>query len=215
MEEHVLSLSYGKDSLACLGAIEQLGWPLDRIIHAEVWATDTIPADPPPMVEFKAKADAIIKERWGIEVEHLCATNKAGEKVTYEKLFYHVPKRRPQNKVREQGSVVGFPIRAGHSWCTRDLKTSIINNDLRGGDEQTPDSRTQSEHGARNSKTGLILGFPIIRGNWCTSDLKRKVFLRPPCTRGKEKYCAVSRHCSRRAGAHCPAPKTGIQTTPG
>ena len=54
MEEYVLSLSYGKDSLACLFAIEQLGWPLDRIIHAEVWATDDIPADPPPMVEFKA-----------------------------------------------------------------------------------------------------------------------------------------------------------------
>lgn len=28
--EHILSLSYGKDSLACLFAIEQLGWPLDR-----------------------------------------------------------------------------------------------------------------------------------------------------------------------------------------
>lgn len=69
-QQHVLSLSYGKDSLACLGAIEQLGWPLDRIVHAEVWATDTIPADLPPMVEFKAKADAIIKERCGIVVEH-------------------------------------------------------------------------------------------------------------------------------------------------
>ena len=51
--EHILSLSYGKDSLACLGAIEQLGWPLERIVTAEVWATDTIPADLPPMVEFK------------------------------------------------------------------------------------------------------------------------------------------------------------------
>lgn len=59
MSEHILSLSYGKDSLACLGAIEALGWPLDRIVHAEVWATDTIPADLPPMVEFKAKADRI------------------------------------------------------------------------------------------------------------------------------------------------------------
>lgn len=29
--EFVLSLSYGKDSLACLGAIKELGWPLDRI----------------------------------------------------------------------------------------------------------------------------------------------------------------------------------------
>ena len=69
--EHILSLSYGKDSLACLGAIEQLGWPLYRIVHAEVWATDTIPADSPPMVEFKKKSDLLIKERWGIEVEHV------------------------------------------------------------------------------------------------------------------------------------------------
>ena len=74
MTQYVLSLSYGKDSLACLGAIEKLGLPLDRIVHAEVWATDTIPADLPPMVEFKKKADAIIKERWGITVEHICAT---------------------------------------------------------------------------------------------------------------------------------------------
>lgn len=47
MSEHILSLSYGKDSLGCLGAIKELGWPLDRIVHAEVWATDTIPADLP------------------------------------------------------------------------------------------------------------------------------------------------------------------------
>lgn len=88
--EYILSLSYGKDSIACLFAIEQLGWPLDRIVHAEVWATDTIPADLPPMVEFKAKADAIIKERWGVEVEHVCAM-RDGKKLTYEDLFYHVP----------------------------------------------------------------------------------------------------------------------------
>ena len=58
--EHILSLSYGKDSLACLGAIKKLGLPLDRIIHAEIWATDTIPADLPPMIEFKEKADKIM-----------------------------------------------------------------------------------------------------------------------------------------------------------
>lgn len=100
--QYVLSISYGKDSLACLGAIEQLGLPLDRIIHSEVWATDDIPADPPPMVEFKAKADQIIKERWGIEVEHLCAM-KDGEKLTYEKLFYHVPNRRAKRNTDDWG----------------------------------------------------------------------------------------------------------------
>ena len=44
---NILSLSYGKDSLACIGACELLGWKIDRIVHAEVWATDTIPADLP------------------------------------------------------------------------------------------------------------------------------------------------------------------------
>lgn len=80
--EYILSLSYGKDSLACLEAIKKLGYPLDRIIHAEVWATDTIPADLPPMVEFKTYTDKIIKEKYGIEVEHICAVR--GKKLTYE-----------------------------------------------------------------------------------------------------------------------------------
>ena len=71
--EYILSLSYGKDSIACLEAIKQLGYPLDRIVHAEVWATDTIPADLPPMIDFKAHADRIIKERYGYIVEHICA----------------------------------------------------------------------------------------------------------------------------------------------
>lgn len=81
--QYVLSLSYGKDSLACLEAIKLLGLPLDRIIHAEVWATDTIPADLPPMVEFKAKADAIIKERYGITVEHISAVERERERDGY------------------------------------------------------------------------------------------------------------------------------------
>lgn len=77
--QYILSLSYGKDSLACLEAIKFLGLPLDRIIHAEVWATDTIPADLPPMVEFKKKADKIIKERYGIAVEHIAAVERERE----------------------------------------------------------------------------------------------------------------------------------------
>ena len=118
--EHILSLSYGKDSLACLGAIEQLGWPLDRIVHAEVWATDTIPADLPPMVEFKAKADEIIKERWGIEVEHLCAT-RDGEKLTYERQFYT-----ERFNAKENGNCLyGFPCTLG-AWCNDRLKMAAL-----------------------------------------------------------------------------------------
>lgn len=105
--EHILSLSYGKDSLSCLGAIEQLGWPLDRIVHAEVWATDTIPADLPPMVEFKAKADKIIRERWGIETEHIFV-EKSGEKWTYEKNFTSVSRRKIcKNESRVKTGLIG------------------------------------------------------------------------------------------------------------
>ena len=50
--EHILSLSYGKDSLACLGAIEELGLPLDRIIHAEVWTTEDVAKKLSRFVEF-------------------------------------------------------------------------------------------------------------------------------------------------------------------
>lgn len=65
--EHILSLSYGKDSLACLGAIELLGWPLDRIVTADVWATDTITADLPPMVEYEVDLyPAQLKLRWEV-----------------------------------------------------------------------------------------------------------------------------------------------------
>lgn len=112
--DHILSLSYGKDSLACLGAIEQLGWPLDRIVHAEVWATDTIPADLPPMVEFKAKADEIIKRRWDITVEHVRA------KHTFESGFYHVTV-----SGKRKGVIYGWPYIIGQ-WCNSRLKVSAL-----------------------------------------------------------------------------------------
>lgn len=112
--EYVLSLSYGKDSCACIGAIEKLGLPLDRIIHAEVWATDTIPADLPPMVEFKEKADEIIYKRTGIKVEHLCAKIGGGLR-TYERMFYHVG----DGKYGEQ--IYGFPCQI-KPWCNSKLK---------------------------------------------------------------------------------------------
>ena len=117
--EHILSLSYGKDSLACLGAIEKLGWPLDRIAHAEAWATDTIPADLPPMVEFKARADAVIKERYGITVEHVSASRN-GELLTYEKVFYQRFK-----KGKKIGEIYGFPILKA-PWCKSRLKKEIL-----------------------------------------------------------------------------------------
>ncbi len=117
--QHILSLSYGKDSLACLGAIEQLDWPLDRIVHAEVWATDTIPADLPPMVDFKARADEIIKARWGITVEHVYSG------ITYEQGFYSVFGSGGKD-CKHKGKIYGWPFQCG-PWCNSRLKVAALN----------------------------------------------------------------------------------------
>lgn len=123
--QYVLSLSYGKDSIAAIEACFRLGYPIDRIVHAEIWATDTISADLPPMLEFKSKADAIIKARYGLTVEHVCAM-RGDEKMTYEKLFYHVPKRKkPPKYAGGEGSILGFPIIKGN-YCTSRLKNDAL-----------------------------------------------------------------------------------------
>lgn len=122
--EYILSLSYGKDSLVCLGAIEQLGWPLDRIVHAEVWATDRIPADLPEMVDFKKKADKIIKERYGIEVEHTRA------KRTYEERFYTV---RTEKAKKRPGMIYGWPFSVAGAWCNSDVKMPPLKAVEKGG----------------------------------------------------------------------------------
>ena len=51
--DYVLSLSYGKDSMACLGAIEKLGWPLTKIVTVDIWATDTILGVAPPTLSSR------------------------------------------------------------------------------------------------------------------------------------------------------------------
>lgn len=102
----ILSLSYGKDSMACLGAIEMLGWTLDRIVTVDVWATETIPADLPPVVDFARHADKVISERYGIEVEHFCAMYE-GKKDTFNDMFY----RKKTDKSKYSGEIIGFPLR--------------------------------------------------------------------------------------------------------
>lgn len=182
---YTLSLSYGKDSLACLGAIEELGLPLDRIVHAEVWATETIPADLPPMVEFKKKADKIIKERYGIEVEHVYAVNKTGGggySLTSKCLTQQQTHQNTGNISTDSQSNLAVGVQAGsNKMCLPKLTyEDIFYRTLKprgGGYELLTVSRRESVNGAtENSKeeySTRIYGFPIqIKGIWCNSMLK-------------------------------------------
>ena len=131
MPEHIARISYGKDSLKMLEVIKSRGLPLDRITTTDVWATDTISANLPPLDSFKERMDQKIWDMYRIEVEHLCARNKDGSKRTYEQMFYHVPVRRSQivqvERERERrhrpGSINGFPV-LGVPWCQSSLKRS-------------------------------------------------------------------------------------------
>lgn len=113
--EYIASLSYGKDSIVIPAICKRHGLPLDRIVHVEIMATPTIHADLPPMVEFKKKADKIIKERYGIEVEHITAPK------SYEEYFYSV-----FQKGKHKGKIYGFPMQSG-AWCNSRLKVSMLN----------------------------------------------------------------------------------------
>ena len=121
--KYVASLSYGKDSMAMLEAIRLLGYPLDEIVHADIWATDKIPAQLPEMVAFKKFADRIIMERYGLQVKHVWATDENGDKLTFEKRFYRVATN-PRSKT--YGRIYGWPLVKNGSWCLRDLKLNVL-----------------------------------------------------------------------------------------
>lgn len=161
--EYVLSLSYGKDSLACLGAIEHLRWPLDRIVTADVWATDEIPAEYPPVVAFKAYVDGYIKRRYGITVEHYWATKVDGvekDKVTYSDGFYHV-----LQTGEHAGTIKGFPMQKG-PWCQK-LKLDA----LKQAEKMTYEKLFYHVR-QRGKREGQIVGFPFIGAPKCQKALK-------------------------------------------
>lgn len=181
--EYIARISYGKDSLKMLEVIHSRGLPLDRITTTDVWATDTISANLPPMEEFKARMDERIWQLYRIQVEHLCARNKDGTKKTYEQMFYHVPVRRSQSVQVERASsrratLPDSPCLDGHG----------VKQNLNGGPTEHKEASRDSRQilgttGARNLKFvgQAIKGFPLSRQGhgvkWC-QDLKTQA---KPC----------------------------------
>lgn len=149
---NIVSLSYGKDSLALFGACEKLGIPVHGAVHAEIWATDDVPADLPPMVEFKKKADAIIKERWGIEVKHICAM-RGGQRT-------HIREPSTESKKREIMSEASMDSQNSVGLgAIPDLKSAHLI-----GQKKTYEQLFYRTY-AKGIKTGSIMGFPQIKGN--------------------------------------------------
>lgn len=152
-----LSLSYGKDSIACLEAIKILGLPLDRIVHVEVWATDTIPGELPEMIEWKAKAKTIIENRYGVEVEHFYAKRK-NRKLTYDRYFYS--KRKRGERI---GCINGFPM-LRTPWCNNRLKIETIDFHTKGCVNYIGIAADEVERLKNKSKKQVM--YPLVELGW-------------------------------------------------
>jgi len=111
---YVASLSYGKDSLAMLIKIKELGLPLDEVIFCEIMFDDKISGIHPKQLEFINEARKILKERFDIDVIHLKAIK------SYKEQFYT-----KKEKGKRVGQIYGFPVLIG-AWCNGRLKLQVI-----------------------------------------------------------------------------------------
>lgn len=114
--KYVLSLSFGKDSLALLIEVIRRKLPLDYVIFCDIKFSDKIGGEHPLMAEWIPKAEQILKDKFGIDVIHLTA------KKNFIEQFYTV-----KNKGRHIGDRYGFPYTIG-AWCNGRLKLDPINN---------------------------------------------------------------------------------------
>lgn len=188
MEEYTLALSYGKDSLACLGAIKLLSLPLTRIVHAEIWFDDNIPADLPPMVEFKSKADWIIYQQYGIKVEHIKAP------VTYKQIFYRKVGEKARILRDQLGSnyIYGFPLNTS-AWCVGKLKQAALKEaDKQSGTRYWGIAADEPKRIERHKdKPGVVL--PLVLAGWdeayCRSWCEKRDLLSPIYTNSTRGGC--------------------------
>ena len=205
MPEYIARISYGKDSLKMLDVIFTRNLPLDRITTTDVWATDNVSANLPPMEEFKARMDERIWNLYRVDVEHLCARNKDGSKKTYEQMFYHIPVRRSQTVQVERerdGQRTGMASARNNYRISSQHRIQLLpeaqacqRSTSRDGHYPTGNSR-----GARNSREFgcRIQGFPATTSPWCRKlkiDYVKTPLYRAPHEAPEKKYRGIHRHC--------------------
>ena len=170
-------ISHGKDSLKMLDVISTRGLQLDMVATTDVWATDTIRAELPPVLEAKFRIEEKLWQMYRIDVKHFCARNKDGSKKTYEQMFYHVPVRRSQTvqgereRERESRPPAGLDPRVPRPMGSMVSIFTQAESQAAECREQSPDSLpTPGTTTARNARfaDGAIKGFPLATGiTWC------------------------------------------------
>lgn len=111
---NIFNLSFGKDSMATLLLAVEQGIQIDRVMYCDIRFSDEISGEHPLMAEWIPEAERILKERFGITVEHVFS-------ITYFEQFFKV-----KQKGSHIGDVYGFPHIIG-AWCNSRLKIAAIN----------------------------------------------------------------------------------------
>ena len=119
-KKYIASCSFGKDSLAMIIKIKELGLPLDEVFYVDIRFDDTpYSGEMPLMREFIPKAKRILKEKFNVDVVEVKS------KITFVEQFYKVKQR--GNHI---GDNYGFPYTIG-AWCNSRLKLEPINDYLK------------------------------------------------------------------------------------
>ena len=120
---NVFNLSFGKDSMATLILAAEQGIPIDRVMYCDIRFNNEISGEHPLMAEWIPEAERILKERFGITVEHAFS-------ITFLEQFF-----KEKQKGKHIGDIYGFPHVIG-AWCNSRLKIAAINKYLAQFDNQ-------------------------------------------------------------------------------
>lgn len=147
---YVANTSRGKDSTAMLRAIQLMGWPLDYIVSIDIWATQDIPAELPPMVKFKDEYDKKVLDWFGIPVTRLCATKRERERDCPTLNCSTTPQNGDGSKEQSKGSPRSAAV--GANTLKKLTYEDIFYRQI------TP----------KRERERTCYGFPQVKGNWCT-----------------------------------------------
>jgi len=161
---YVLACSFGKDSLATLFAIKELGYPLDLVVSASVWATENIPADYPPMYAFKQNAAEKIKELFGVDTLFIASTSRERER--HSSIYSTEYENVKSKALTEYMDFLYCEDNGVHL-----ISKPTVSNPLSYEEMfyHTPKVRQDKQF------ENQIVGFPMTRGAWCNSRLKVRV----------------------------------------
>lgn len=115
---NIFNLSFGKDSMATLLLAIEQGIQIDHVMYCDIRFSDEISGEHPLMAAWMPEAERILKERFGITVEHAFSRSYITQFFTEKQRGNHI------------GTIYGFPHLIG-AWCNQRLKIDAISKYLR------------------------------------------------------------------------------------